>query len=104
MGGSSGAGKLVVAPELANPTIVVITDRNDLDDQLFRTFVVCQDLLRQARSMPATAATSASCRRSRRAARAVYGEPTAAKEVLIVNGDRVPGRSTVLLLRQPIGY
>jgi LUD domain len=37
-------------------------------------------------------------------ARAVYGQPTAANEVLIVSGDHVPGRSTVLLIRQPIGY
>ena len=32
---------------MANPTIVVITDRNDLDDQLFATFSRCRDLLRQ---------------------------------------------------------
>ena len=32
---------------MANPTIVVITDRNDLDDQLFGTFARCRDLLRQ---------------------------------------------------------
>lgn len=42
------AGKLVLTPELANPTIVVLTDRNDLDDQLFGTFAASQDLLRQA--------------------------------------------------------
>lgn len=39
------AGKLVLAMD--NPTIVVLTDRNDLDDQLFGTFSRCQDLLRQ---------------------------------------------------------
>src|SRR3989304_9560605 len=39
------AGKLV--RELDNPTIVVLTDRNDLDDQLFGTFGRCQDILRQ---------------------------------------------------------
>lgn len=33
--------------ELNNPTIVVITDRNDLDDQLFTTFSKSQDILRQ---------------------------------------------------------
>ena len=38
-------GKLVLA--LDNPTIVVLTDRNDLDDQLFETFDSCQQLLRQ---------------------------------------------------------
>ena len=39
------AGKLVL--EMDNPTIVLLTDRNDLDDQLFGTFCKCQDLLRQ---------------------------------------------------------
>ncbi|MBW2066927.1 MAG: type I restriction endonuclease subunit R, partial [Deltaproteobacteria bacterium] len=38
-------GKLVLA--LDNPTIVVLTDRNDLDDQLFGTFSRCRELLRQ---------------------------------------------------------
>lgn len=42
------AGRLVLEPQLENPTIVVITDRNDLDDQLFGTFSRCHELLRQA--------------------------------------------------------
>jgi type I restriction enzyme R subunit len=41
------AGQLVRRRELENPTIVVITDRNDLDDQLFSTFSMCRDLIRQ---------------------------------------------------------
>jgi type I restriction enzyme R subunit len=41
------AGKLITAPEMQNPTIVVITDRNDLDDQLFGTFASSKQLLRQ---------------------------------------------------------
>lgn len=41
------AGLLVRAPELQNPTILVVTDRNDLDDQLFGTFSLCRDLIRQ---------------------------------------------------------
>lgn len=41
------AGQLVRLDELENPTIVVITDRNDLDDQLFGTFSMCRDLIRQ---------------------------------------------------------
>jgi type I restriction enzyme R subunit len=41
------AGLLVKHPALENPTIVVITDRNDLDDQLFATFSMCRDLIRQ---------------------------------------------------------
>ncbi|QLY40643.1 type I restriction endonuclease subunit R [Hujiaoplasma nucleasis] len=40
------SGKLVINEKLNNPTIVVITDRNDLDDQLFSTFSKSQDLLR----------------------------------------------------------
>ncbi|MEO6832789.1 MAG: type I restriction endonuclease subunit R, partial [Chitinophagaceae bacterium] len=40
-------GKMVVTPELNNPTIVVLTDRNDLDQQLFDTFTDCQQLIRQ---------------------------------------------------------
>lgn len=41
------AGKLILHPALANPTIVVLTDRNDLDDQLFGVFSRCQEILRQ---------------------------------------------------------
>ena len=39
------SGKLVLA--LDNPTLVILTDRNDLDDQLFDTFAGCRQLLRQ---------------------------------------------------------
>ena len=41
------AGRVILQPEMANPTLVVLTDRNDLDDQLFGTFSRCQELLRQ---------------------------------------------------------
>jgi len=41
------AGQLVKHPAMANPTLVVLTDRNDLDDQLFSTFSMCRDLIRQ---------------------------------------------------------
>ena len=41
------AGAIIREPAMQNPTIVVLTDRNDLDDQLFTTFSRCQDLLRQ---------------------------------------------------------
>ena len=39
--------KLLTSVEMKNPTIVVITDRNDLDDQLFDTFASSVQLLRQ---------------------------------------------------------
>ena len=35
------AGRLV-HPAMQNPTLVVLTDRNDLDDQLFATFAMCR--------------------------------------------------------------
>ena len=41
------SGKVVQQPELSNPTLVVLTDRNDLDEQLFGNFSLCSDLLRQ---------------------------------------------------------
>lgn len=41
------AGRVILAPEMENPTIVVLTDRNDLDEQLFQTFCRCSDLIRQ---------------------------------------------------------
>ncbi len=41
------AGRIVLHPAMENPTLVVLTDRNDLDDQLFGTFSRCHELLRQ---------------------------------------------------------
>jgi type I restriction enzyme, R subunit len=41
------AGRVVLEPTMKNPTLVVLTDRNDLDDQLFGTFARCKELLRQ---------------------------------------------------------
>jgi type I restriction enzyme R subunit len=41
------AGQLACSLVLKNPTIVVVTDRNDLDNQLFATFSGCRDLIRQ---------------------------------------------------------
>ena len=46
------SGKLITSPEMKNPTIVVITDRNDLDDQLFDTFASSVQLLRQEPVQP----------------------------------------------------
>jgi len=41
------AAKLALTSAMNNPTLVVLTDRNDLDDQLFGTFALCKDLLGQ---------------------------------------------------------
>lgn len=53
------AGEIVVHPAMENPTLILLTDRNDLDDQLFGTFCRCKDLLRQT---PAQATTRAQLR------------------------------------------
>ncbi|MEW8459006.1 MAG: type I restriction endonuclease subunit R [Candidatus Thiodiazotropha endolucinida] len=42
------AAKLSAQPEMNNPTIVVVTDRNDLDGQLFNTFNLAKDILNQS--------------------------------------------------------
>ena len=54
------AGAIIREPAMENPTIVVLTDRSDLDDQLFGTFSRCRDLLRQP---PAQAESRADLRR-----------------------------------------
>lgn len=41
------SGKLIIEPRMENPTLVILTDRNDLDEQLHDTFINCQQLLRQ---------------------------------------------------------
>jgi len=41
------AGKLLQQPEMHNPTLIVVTDRNDLDGQLFATFSAARELLKQ---------------------------------------------------------
>ena len=41
------SGQIITHPQMENPTIVILTDRNDLDDQLFGTFGNCVGLLRQ---------------------------------------------------------
>jgi type I restriction enzyme, R subunit len=41
------AGRLVLEPAMENPTLVVLTDRNDLDGQLYDTFMRCHELVRQ---------------------------------------------------------
>ena len=57
------AGRIILHPAMENPTIVVLTDRNDLDDQLFGTFARCQDCCASRPSRPRAGPT---CARSSR--------------------------------------
>jgi type I restriction enzyme R subunit len=79
------AGRLILDPAMENPTIVVITDRNDLDDQLFGTFARCRDLLRQD---PAQAADRADLREKLRVAGGGVVFTTIQKFMPAEQGDR----------------
>ncbi|MBP7620060.1 MAG: type I restriction endonuclease subunit R [Gemmatimonadales bacterium] len=81
------AGRIVRQPEMENPTIVVLTDRNDLDGQLFGTFSRCRELLRQP---PQQAETRADLRErlSVRAGGVVF--TTIQKFLPEERGDRYP--------------
>jgi len=81
------AGRVIQAPEMENPTLVVITDRNDLDEQLFGTFARCQMLLRQA---PVQAADRADLRRLLQVAAGGVVFTTIQKFLPEERGDRYP--------------
>jgi type I restriction enzyme R subunit len=61
------AGQLV-RTRMENPTLVVLTDRNDLDDQLFGTFSMCRDLIRQTPVQAEAARICSGCSTAHRAA------------------------------------
>ena len=81
------AGRVILHPAMANPTIVVLTDRNDLDDQLFGTFARCSDLLRQP---PVQAADRADLREKLKVASGGVVFTTIQKFFPEEKGDRHP--------------
>jgi type I restriction enzyme R subunit len=81
------AGRVILHPEMQNPTIVVLTDRNDLDDQLFGTFARCKELLRQP---PAQAADRADLREKLKVASGGVVFTTIQKFFPEEKGDRHP--------------
>jgi len=85
------AGRLILHPEMENPTIVVLTDRNDLDDQLFSTFARCSDLLRQP---PVQAADRADLRKKLSVASGGVVFTTIQKFFPEEKGDRQPVLTT----------
>ena len=84
------AGAIVLEPAMQNPTIVVLTDRNDLDDQLFTTFSRCRDLLRQP---PAQAESRADLREKLSVASGGVVFTTIQKFFPEERGDTYPGLS-----------
>ncbi len=81
------AGRVILPPAMANPTIVVLTDRNDLDDQLFGTFARCRELLRQP---PVQAADRANLRAKLKVASGGVVFTTIQKFFSEEKGDRHP--------------
>ncbi|HAM34743.1 MAG TPA: DEAD/DEAH box helicase [Elusimicrobia bacterium] len=81
------SGKIVLRKELANPTLIVLTDRNDLDDQLFQTFSACSELLRQT---PAQAENRAQLRDLLKTASGGVVFTTIQKFLPEEKGDRYP--------------
>ena len=65
------AGTIVQHPQMENPTLVIITDQNDLDNQMFGTFARCHQLLRQ---------TPEQAKNRKHSVRSVLAKPSAAKE------------------------
>ena len=84
------AGRVIAEPAMENPTIVVLTDRNDLDDQLFGTFARCQELLRQP---PAQAQDRADLRARLRVDSGGVVFTTIQKFLPEEKGDRLPALS-----------
>ena len=92
------AGKAVVHPAMENPTLVCLTDRNDLDDQLFAQFARCSDLLRQ---MPVQADSVAHLRELLQVASGGVVFTTIQKFLPDEKGGRVPllsGRHNVVVV------
>jgi len=81
------AGRVILHPAMENPTIVMLTDRNDLDDQLFGTFARCRDLLRQP---PVQAENRADLREKLRVASGGVVFTTIQKFFPEEKGDRQP--------------
>jgi type I restriction enzyme R subunit len=81
------AGRVILHPAMENPTIVMLTDRNDLDDQLFGTFARCHDLLRQP---PVQAENRADLREKLRVASGGVVFTTIQKFFPEEKGDRQP--------------
>ena len=68
-------GAIVRESAMENPTVVVLTDRNDLDDQLFGTFSRCQDLLRQPPTQAESRADPAEQAVGKRRGRGLHDDP-----------------------------
>ncbi|MDO8771054.1 MAG: type I restriction endonuclease subunit R [Burkholderiaceae bacterium] len=92
------AGRVILHPAMENPTIVMLTDRNDLDDQLFGTFARCHDLLRQP---PVQAADRADLREKLKVASGGVVFTTIQKFFPEEKGDRHPilsGRRNIVVI------
>jgi type I restriction enzyme R subunit len=92
------AGKVVRHPSMENPTLLVLTDRIDLDDQLFGTFSRCEELLRQT---PVQAQDREDLRRKLKVASGGIVFTTIQKFLPEAKGDNFPllsGRRNIVVI------
>jgi type I restriction enzyme R subunit len=92
------AGRVVLHPQMENPTLVVLTDRNDLDEQLFGTFSRCAELLHQT---PQQARDRSHLRELLKVASGGVVFTTIQKFMPDVRGDAFPqlsGRSNIVVI------
>ncbi|MFH1743642.1 MAG: type I restriction endonuclease subunit R [bacterium] len=92
------AGKIIQHPAMENPTVVVITDRIDLDGQLFGTFSRCKDVLRQT---PAQAEDREDLRNKLKVASGGVVFTTIQKFMPDVKGEKYPAlsdRSNIIVI------
>lgn len=86
------AGKLLAQPEMNNPTIVIVTDRNDLDGQLYNTFGMAADTLKQTPIQAADRDDLRDILESRQSGGIIF--TTVQKFALLANEDHHPVLST----------
>jgi len=82
------AGRIIRHPDMENPTIIVLTDRNDLDGQLFSVFARCRELLGQEPIQVETRAELKELLQNRQAGGVIF--TTIQKFLPEERGDRYP--------------
>ncbi|GBR72947.1 type I restriction-modification system restriction endonuclease R subunit [Candidatus Termititenax aidoneus] len=87
------AGKLIATSELHNPTLVIVTDRNDLDGQLYSTFHNCADLLRQT-PVQATSRADLKDKLNREAGGVIFTTIQKFEE----SNEAISGRSNIIVI------
>ena len=87
-------GRIVLHPGMENPTVVVITDRNDLDGQLFGTFSRCAEILRQQPEQAESREDLANKLRGRAAGGVIF----TTIQKFLADGEQLSSRSNIVVI------